>query len=171
MMTRPSCHRTARRLAAGSARGFTLTEMLLVIVMLGLLSAMLMPRVSRITTHAKLNEALNIVANDLEQAVGLAARLRRPVTLAWAEHFEMIIDAIAAERKIKGWRREKKEAMMRGDYDALPWLAKRSAVRTRSFEARPRGLAPQDEDPHHPHPAVRALASLEGRVPQGKEQE
>ncbi len=96
---------------------------------------------------------------------------RRPVTLAWAEHFEMIIDAIAAERKIKGWRREKKEAMMRGDYDALPWLAKRSAVRARSFEARPRGLAPQDEDPHHPHPEVRALASLEGRVPQGKEQE
>ncbi len=83
MMTRPSCHRTARRLAAGPARGFTLTEMLLVIVMLGLLSAMLMPRVSRITTHAKLNEALNIVANDLEQAVGLAARLRRPVTLAY----------------------------------------------------------------------------------------
>ncbi|MES2304788.1 MAG: type II secretion system protein [Gemmatimonadota bacterium] len=64
-------------------RGFTLIEMLLVIVMLGLLSAMLMPRVSRITTHAKLNEAATIIAGDMEQAVGLAARLRKPVVISY----------------------------------------------------------------------------------------
>lgn len=58
-------------------------EMLLVIVMLGLLSAILMPRVSRITTHAKLNEAAGVIAGDLEQAVSLAARLRKPVTVTY----------------------------------------------------------------------------------------
>ena len=58
-------------------------------------------------------------------------RDRRPVVLVWAEHFETITDAIAAERRIKGWRREKKEALIGGDYDALPWLSKRSGVRNR----------------------------------------
>jgi putative endonuclease len=31
-----------------------------------------------------------------------------------------ITDAIAAERQLKGWRREKKEALIRGDLEALP---------------------------------------------------
>jgi predicted GIY-YIG superfamily endonuclease len=34
---------------------------------------------------------------------------RRPVKLVFHQHFERIEDAIAAERRIKGWRREKKE--------------------------------------------------------------
>ena len=50
---------------------------------------------------------------------------RRPVTLVWAEHFLNIADAIAVERKIKGWSRAKKEALIRGDYDAIRELAKR----------------------------------------------
>jgi putative endonuclease len=52
---------------------------------------------------------------------------RRPVTLVWAEHFLNITDAIAVERKIKGWSRAKKEALIRGDYDAIRELAKRRA--------------------------------------------
>jgi putative endonuclease len=50
---------------------------------------------------------------------------RRPVTLVWAEHFLNITDAIAVERKIKGWSRAKKEALIRGDHDAIRELAKR----------------------------------------------
>ena len=30
---------------------------------------------------------------------------RRPVMLVYSEHFEQIVDAIAAERRIKGWSR------------------------------------------------------------------
>jgi len=41
--------------------------------------------------------------------------LRRPLTLVWSEHFEVITDAIAAERKIKGWSRAKKEALIKSD--------------------------------------------------------
>ena len=51
---------------------------------------------------------------------------RRPVTLVFQQGFERIEDAIAAERQIKGWRREKKEALIRGDYPALPSLASRA---------------------------------------------
>jgi putative endonuclease len=50
---------------------------------------------------------------------------RRPVTLVFQQHFERIEDAIAAERQIKGWRREKKEALIRGDFATLPGLARR----------------------------------------------
>jgi putative endonuclease len=51
--------------------------------------------------------------------------MRRPVKLIFAEHHERITDAIAAERRIKGWSRAKKEAYMRGDFAALTVLAKR----------------------------------------------
>ncbi|MGE3645883.1 MAG: GIY-YIG nuclease family protein [Beijerinckiaceae bacterium] len=50
---------------------------------------------------------------------------RRPVTLVWSAHFERIDEAIATERRIKRWTRVKKEALIRGDYDALPGLAKK----------------------------------------------
>ena len=49
---------------------------------------------------------------------------RSPVTLAWHEHFDRITDAIALERQLKGWSRAKKEALMRGDFDALKLLSK-----------------------------------------------
>ena len=51
---------------------------------------------------------------------------RRPVSPVCQQAFERIEDAIAAERQIKGWRRAKKEALIRGDYPALPLLASRA---------------------------------------------
>jgi putative endonuclease len=52
---------------------------------------------------------------------------RRPVTLAWSQHFANITDAIAVERQIKGWNRRKKEALMKGDYETLRSLASRAS--------------------------------------------
>ena len=49
---------------------------------------------------------------------------RRPVELVWSQNFQWLTDAIACERRIKGWRRDKKEALVRGDYAALPGLAR-----------------------------------------------
>ena len=48
---------------------------------------------------------------------------RRPVVLVWSEHFDQIIDAIAWERRLKGWSRAKKEAVINGDWGALPGLS------------------------------------------------
>ena len=55
---------------------------------------------------------------------GYTAR-RRPVALVYRQHFQQITDAIAAERQVKGWRREKKEALIRGEFDLLPALSRR----------------------------------------------
>ena len=68
---------------------------------------------------------------------------RRPVVLMFDQHFDRLDDAAAAERQVKGWRREKKEALIRGDYGALPLLARRGAVRP---SRRGRRAAPQDDD-------------------------
>jgi putative endonuclease len=56
---------------------------------------------------------------------------RRPVRLVWSEHFERITDAIAVERKIKGWSRAKKEALINGNWSDVTLLAKRRAGRPR----------------------------------------
>ena len=50
---------------------------------------------------------------------------RRPVELIFSEWFDHITDAIAAERKLKGWTRAKKLAFIRGDFGSLSKLAKR----------------------------------------------
>jgi putative endonuclease len=49
---------------------------------------------------------------------------RRPVTLVWSQDFLTATDAISCERRLKGWRREKKEALIRGDYSALRGLSR-----------------------------------------------
>jgi len=48
---------------------------------------------------------------------------RRPVELVHHEDFERITDAVAAERKLKGWSRAKKEALIAGDFGRLKELS------------------------------------------------
>ncbi len=70
---------------------------------------------------------------DLEQQVaehqtghfpGFTSK-RRPVVLIYSEFFDRIVDAIAAERQIKGWSRAKKEALMAGEFERIGQLSKR----------------------------------------------
>src|SRR5207342_2267539 len=49
---------------------------------------------------------------------------RRPVELVYSQAFDEREDAFRAERQIKGWRREKKEALITGRFDLLPSLAR-----------------------------------------------
>ena len=57
--------------------------------------------------------------------------LRRPVQLVWSEHFDRITDAIAIERKIKGWSRAKKQALINGDWDSVQRVSKRRGGKPR----------------------------------------
>ncbi len=50
---------------------------------------------------------------------------RRPVRLVFQLHFHDVNQAIAFEKQVKGWRREKKEALINGRWDLLPELSKR----------------------------------------------
>ena len=49
---------------------------------------------------------------------------RLPVALLFSEVYERVEEAVAAERRIKGWSRAKKIAYMRGDFEALQEFAK-----------------------------------------------
>jgi putative endonuclease len=67
-------------------------------------------------------------ARDLESrlqqhAIGGVKGTRRP-GLAWAQECEHVEDAYLLERKIKGWRREKKLALISGRYLDLPQLSR-----------------------------------------------
>ena len=56
---------------------------------------------------------------------------RRPVKLVWSEYFLQVTDAIATERKIKGWSRAKKEALTKNDWSFIVKLSKRRAGKPR----------------------------------------
>jgi len=58
---------------------------------------------------------------------------RLPVKMVYSEYFDLISDAIFAERKIKGWSRAKKEALIRGDWNEVQRLAKRRGGRDRAL--------------------------------------
>ncbi|MBL7918754.1 MAG: GIY-YIG nuclease family protein [Bacteroidia bacterium] len=48
---------------------------------------------------------------------------RRPVELMWFNKFQSKLEAIKWEKKLKGWTRKKKEALIEGKFDLLPALA------------------------------------------------
>ena len=76
------------------------------------------------TTRATLERRVN---EHNAGVYGGFTKKRRPVELVFHQEFDRITDAIAAERQIKGWRREKKEALIRGDFDALVALSRNRA--------------------------------------------
>jgi putative endonuclease len=65
------------------------------------------------------------IAEHQDGAFGGYTSTRRPVTLVYHQHFVRLEDAAAAERQVKGWRRDKKEALIRGDFALLSSLARR----------------------------------------------
>ncbi len=56
---------------------------------------------------------------------------RLPVELAWSQECATREEALTAELQVKGWSRKKKEAMMRGDWNGVAFLAKKNFGKTR----------------------------------------
>jgi tRNA/rRNA methyltransferase len=81
------------------------------------------------------------VAQHQAGAIPGYTQKRRPVQLIWADRFPDRDSAFAAERQIKGWSRAKKEALVRGDWETLRELAKKSF----DTPLRLRSAATQDE--------------------------
>ena len=63
-------------------------------------------------------------------------RRRRPVSLVYAHEFAMAAQAFAMEKKIQGWSRAKREALIAGRFDLLPDLSSRTAVRRKRPQPR-----------------------------------
>ncbi|MBS0470885.1 MAG: GIY-YIG nuclease family protein [Proteobacteria bacterium] len=66
--------------------------------------------------------------------IGSYTYMRRPVVLVWSMHFDKLTDAHETERRVKGWSRSKKEALIAGNEEQLLALS-----------VRRRGLAKQME--------------------------
>jgi putative endonuclease len=60
---------------------------------------------------------------------------RLPVVLVFSQDFDRITDAIAMERRLKGWSRAKKEALIRGDFAELSALSRNRTLRQAQGEA------------------------------------
>ncbi len=68
-------------------------------------------------------------ARVAQHTAGMGAeytRHRLPVELVWAHECERVDEAFALEKKVQGWSRAKREALIRGDFDALPGLSRSS---------------------------------------------
>jgi putative endonuclease len=64
------------------------------------------------------------VGEHITGASGGYTSTRLPVELVWSQECPTRIEALSFERKIKGWSRAKKEALIRGDWDEISRLAK-----------------------------------------------
>ncbi len=72
------------------------------------------------------------ISNDLERRVNehndgklinAYTYERRPVVLEWFQDFTAPNQAIYFEKKLKGWSKQKKEALIKGDFDMIETLA------------------------------------------------
>lgn len=78
--------------------------------------------------------------DELEQRLGQHndgrycrwTRCRRPLQLVWSADFPTREQAKEAEKKLKGWSRAKKQALVDGDHDRISLLASRG-VRGRAL--------------------------------------
>ena len=57
-------------------------------------------------------------------ALGGYTAKRLPVTLVWCDTFTERDQAFWVERKLKGWSRAKKEALIAGDFELIQQLAR-----------------------------------------------
>ena len=57
-------------------------------------------------------------------------RRRLPVELVWCAAAPTREEAIAFERRVKGWTRAKNEALIAGDWDRIGWLDKPAQERS-----------------------------------------
>jgi putative endonuclease len=69
--------------------------------------------------------------NHCDEMGAAYTRRRRPVVLVWAAEYASIAEAYAFEKRVQGWSRAKREALIRGDFAGLPPLSRRKAVQER----------------------------------------
>ena len=78
---------------------------------------------------------------------------RRPVELVWSQDFPTRLEALEAERRIKGWSRAKKDALIAGDWGRLSLLARnRQDQPSPSTGSGRTDVADRTPDPVRPEP-------------------
>jgi predicted GIY-YIG superfamily endonuclease len=86
------------------------------------------------------NLEARLAAHESGQVSGYSAT-RLPVTLVRCEEFPTRAEALAAERRIKGWSRAKKLALIRGDWPLISALARSGSKKERASTGSARTVA------------------------------
>jgi prepilin-type N-terminal cleavage/methylation domain-containing protein len=82
MNVRMPYHGPLPRAAAGQRRnGFSMLEMLTVMIIISLLIAIAVPKMARIIRHERVNRAAQVLVADLQNGFAMAGRQRAPVRL------------------------------------------------------------------------------------------
>src|SRR5690606_12332314 len=74
----------------------------------------------------------NLDARMQQHALGRGSSYtsrRMPVELVYAQEFETVAEAYAAEKHVQGWSRAKREALIRGERHLLPELSRKDFTR------------------------------------------
>ncbi len=56
---------------------------------------------------------------------------RLPVSLVYSEEYERVVDAYIREKQIQNWSRAKREALINGNEQSLPMLARKDFTKNR----------------------------------------
>lgn len=100
-----SCHLPVIAMARArtNRRAFTLVEVAMTLVIIGIAAVMVMPKASVAMAHSRVNRAAIVVAGDLELAFSLAGRQRKPVQLDFdlTNHSYTITDRASAKLLFK----------------------------------------------------------------------
>jgi prepilin-type N-terminal cleavage/methylation domain-containing protein len=70
-----------RHAEAHAEGGFTMLELIIVIMILGVVAATTVPTIAKMTTHSRVNQAVMVVAQDLQTVQSNAARERKPMRI------------------------------------------------------------------------------------------
>lgn len=77
-------HLARARKGGWARRGFTAIELIIVVVIIGLMAAASMPRISRVVAEQRIRKLQEVVANDIERAFALTMREHKPVTITYS---------------------------------------------------------------------------------------
>jgi len=62
---------------------------------------------------------------------------RLPVELVYGEEYDRVVDAYAREKQIQNWGRAKREALINGNQETLPPLAKKKFEKKQNNKSNP----------------------------------
>jgi len=68
---------------AAVRRGFTMIEMLLVVLIVAIMSSIALSNFTRLVDQARIDRAANTLSYDLQMAFALVGRNRKPVRITW----------------------------------------------------------------------------------------
>src|SRR5687767_10312717 len=74
-----------RNLISRRISGFTLLEVIVALLIIGVLAAAAMPAVARAISHSGVTNSASVVAGDIQAAFSLAARQRKPVRIVFVD--------------------------------------------------------------------------------------